>query len=199
MPQRSKQSRAAPPISYPQKHAPNRNSSYPPRGATSYPPAHGHYPQHTVPQSNMAPQYMNHTPDTSSYPQNGQYSQPQYYPVQHQQMQPPFSQYPQPHQPHYEAEQPPPKPKKIAIADAIGLLSIRLGKLENIINEMNEPDETQHTQQSINTNLVQKIEAIQAQLDKLGLEPSQTLGNNALEVSSPLPTIMPEVSVDEQC
>jgi hypothetical protein len=195
MPQRSKQSRAAPPISYPKKHAPNRNLA-PPRGATSYPPSHGQHPQHAAPQaSNMAPQYMNHTPDTS-YPQNGQYPQPQYYPVQHQQMQPPFSQYPPQHQPHYE-EEPPPKPKKIAIADAIGLLSIRLGKLENIINEMNEPDETQHTQQSINTNLVQKIEALEAELNKLAIEPSRSLSNDATEqVPSPPPTIMPEVSDD---
>jgi hypothetical protein len=165
MPQRSRQSRAQPSAQYNRGQANHPQS----RAPNFHPPQPNHYPQPTyqvpnaggyMPSSGMNqvpgahPQYMNHG--------NGQSYPPQYFNQPSQQ----YSQY-QPEPPA-----PPSRPKKIAVSDAIGLLSKRLGFLEEKVASMDMPEEEAHAQQSINSNIIQKLEALQEQVSAMAMASS---------------------------
>ena len=165
MPQRSRQSRASQPAqynrgqpNYPQSRAPNfhppQSNQYP-QPTYQVPNAGGYMPSSGMNQDpHVHPQYMNHG-NEQSYP-------PQYFNQPSQQ----YSQY-QPEPPS-----PPSRPKKIAVADAIGLLSKRLGFLEEKIASMDMPEEEAHAQQSINSNIIQKLEALQEQVSAMAMASS---------------------------
>lgn len=156
MPQRSRQSRASQPVQYN-------------KGKSNYPKSQPGFYNH--PQSNQYqhPPYSNmggNMPPSNMY-QNPQHQDPQYMNHGNGQFYPP-QQYPQ-HHPNQPMSS---KPKKIAVADAIGLLSKRLGLLEEKIELIDMSKEDIHAQQNINSTIIQKLESLQEQMSSINMQPT---------------------------
>jgi hypothetical protein len=173
MPQRSRQSRASSqPVQY-NKGKSNYPKSQP--GFYNHPQSNQYqHPPYSNMGGNMPPSNMYQNPQH----QDSQYQDPQYMNHGNGQFYPP-QQYPQ----HHPIPSVSSKPKKIAVADAIGLLSKRLGLLEEKIELIDMSKEDIHAQQNINSTIIQKLESLQEQMSSINIQPtvSPPLSGDATE------------------